>query len=245
MASLEAGKVNFAVSDPSSLILFAKNSNATDLRMVSLSFQKNFVAVLYNNATISKPSDLEGKTGAMASPTTSSLSALFSLFLKANNLNKSSMSITYTSGSTETGDLLLEGKVQFVVATIDTLPTYQAEAAGTGLKFGAFVMFDYGVQLAGYGLVTSEAMIQQQPALVQAMVNATDESFIQSIDNPQARCRSARQLQPPTERHHIAVHCSTVGGVLHRKSLHSDEPLGVRLVYSYRHGTNGRKCGGR
>lgn len=196
MSALEAGKVDFAVSDASSLILFAKNSNATNLRMITLVYQKNFVAVIYNNATISKPSDLNGKSGAMASPKSSSLSALWSLFVKANNLNASSMHITYTTGSTETADLLLEGKVQFVVASIDKLPTYNQEAVGTGLKFGAFVMVNYGVQLTGYALVTTQAIIQQQPNLVQEMVNATDESLIKSIENPAAAAAALVDYNP-------------------------------------------------
>jgi NitT/TauT family transport system substrate-binding protein len=195
LTALEEGKVDFAVSDPSSLVLFAKNSNATDIRMISLNYEKNFAAIIYNNATISKPSDLNGKAGAMANPATSSLSAVWSLFAKANNLNTSSMNITFTS-SGESGDLLLEGKVQFVVAIIDNLATYNEQGAASGLKFGAFIVADYGVELTGFSLVTTESMIQQHPAVVQAMVNATDESFVKGIENPQAAVTALVNANP-------------------------------------------------
>lgn len=196
LSALEEGKVDFAISDPSNLVLFSNSGNLTNLRMVSLNYQKNTVAVIYNNATISKPSDLNGKAGAMANPSTSSLSALWGLFVKANNLNTSSMQITYASGMTETGSLLLTGKVQFVVTTNENLPTYNQEGAASGLKFGAFLMANYGVQLSGFALVTTESLIQQQPGLVQSMVNATDESFVKAVESPQAAINALVDANP-------------------------------------------------
>lgn len=185
LAALEAGDVNFAIADPSNLVLFAANSNFTNIKMVALTYERNFAAVVYNNATISKPSNLNGKAGAMANPATSSLSSVFTLFAKANDLNTSTMNLTFASGATP-GDLLLEGKVQFIVTTIQNLPTYNAEGASLGLKFGAFDIASYGVDLTGFAIATTEAMIQQQPGVVQDFVNATMESFAAAIPDPQA-----------------------------------------------------------
>lgn len=182
LAALEAGKVDFDISDPANLVLFMSNNNASNIRIVALLYQRNFAAVVYNEANISTPADLNDKAGAELNPATSAFGGVFSLFARANDLNTSSMNIQYVQAS-QTASLLLEGKVQFIVTTIQELPTVQA-LASPGQKFGAFDVADYGVQMAGFGIVTTEQIIQQNPGLVQKFVNATMHSFVATYANP-------------------------------------------------------------
>jgi len=183
LAALETGSADFAVSDPNNVVLFASRNNATDLKMVALTYEKNFAAVIYNNASIRSPADLNGKSGMMPNPATSALSGMFSLFARANGLNVSSMNVQYAPVSTA-ASYLLQGKVQFIVTTVQNLPSYNSLGASAGLKFGAFDMPSYGVTMAGFAIVTTQKMITDNPDIVKDFVKATMDSFVAAYSNP-------------------------------------------------------------
>lgn len=183
IAALVAGKVDFAEAQLSDVLSYAVNNNASNIKMVALVYEKSTVTIVYNSATIKSLSDLDGKTGSMVSPTSGTIAATFTLFAKANNLNVSSMNIEYNPVATS-DDLLLEGKVQFIVVALANYNNVQATGETEGLNFGYFVMADYGLNETGFGIVTTDTMIQQNPGIVSSFVKATMQSYVSAYSNP-------------------------------------------------------------
>lgn len=182
ISALVAGDVDFAVVSPAAVVDYVAHNNSTDIVIVASKFAKSDLAVVFNNASISQVSDLNGKAGAMLSPALGDVSGDFHLFATTNGLNVSSMDLQYGSVTTS-DDLLLSGKVQFIVVAIQNLPVVQATGAAEGLKLGAFVMADYGVASAGDSLATTRSMIQQHPDIVRAFVQATMQSMVSAYSN--------------------------------------------------------------
>jgi len=182
IASLEAGDVNFALVAPSSVVDYVAKNNVTNIQMVAMEYARGTLVVIYNNASISTISDLNGKSGSMVSPSAGDVMGDFQLFANANGLNTSSMSIQYNPVSTS-DDLLLTGKVQFIVASVQNLATVQSAGSTSGLKFGYFAMSDNGFNSAGFAIATTESMIQQNPGVVRDFVEATMQSLVSAYAN--------------------------------------------------------------
>lgn len=195
VVSLEAGQVDFAKIDPSSLVAFKAASNFTDIRVVALTYERSQVAVIYNNATISNVSDLEGKSGSMLGPSQGDIWGYFQLFASANGLNTSSMNIQYNTPSTSFG-LLVTGKVQFIVSVVQVFATLEGTAASNGVHLGYFPLADHGLPSAGVGIATTQKMIDEQPAIVTSFVKATMESFVDAYSNQAAAVGDLVKLNP-------------------------------------------------
>lgn len=195
IAKVAAGDVDFGLADTPGMIFALANSNITNVRVVAILYQENFYAVFYNKADISTIQDLNGASGAMAAPGSSTLTPMFDLFVKLNGLNLTSMNLQYSSSSLFTY-LVAQGKVEFTTNEIHNLPDVQAIASESGIQLGYFLLSDYGVSTYGQALLTTTQMIEQHPGTVQEMVRATMESMIMSEQNPAAAVSALSEAQP-------------------------------------------------
>lgn len=183
VAALEANKVDFALVSPPTLVDYVANNHVTNLEMVSMEYNLNSLVVIYNNASITSLSGLNGKAGSMVSPTQGDVLGDFTQFADANGLNVTSMSLQFNPVSTS-DDLLLAGKVQFIVASIQNLGTVVPAGQSEGMSFGYFVMAGHGLNSAGIAIATTTQMVQSNPSLVQSFVKAIDQSLVQGYENP-------------------------------------------------------------
>ena len=195
IAKVASGGVEFGLADTPGMIFALANSNITNVRVVAILYQENFYAVFYNKANISTIQDLNGASGALAAPGTSTLTPLFDLFATQNGLNLTSMHLQYSTSSLFTY-LVAQGKVEFTTNKIHNLPAVQAVASQNGIQLGAFLLADYGLKTYGEALLTTTQMIQDHPGTVQKMVRATMESVIMSRLNPEAAVTALSAAQP-------------------------------------------------
>ena len=195
IANVASGNVEFGLADTPGMIFAVSKANITNVRVVAILYQENFYAVFYNKAVISKIADLQGKSGALNAPSISTLTPLFDLFAKINNLNLSSMALQYSTSSLFTY-LVAQGKVDFTTNKIHNLPAIQAAAAQNGIQVGAFLLSDYGLKTYGEALLTTTQVIHDHPDVVQKMVTATMQSVIGSEADPSAAVKALVAAQP-------------------------------------------------
>jgi len=195
IAKVASGGVEFGLADTPGMILALANSNITNVRIVAILYQENFYAVFYNKANISTIKGLNGASGALSAPGTSTLTPFFNLFASLNGLNLTSMKLQYSTSSVFTY-LVAQGSVEFTTNKIHNLPAVQAVASKKGIQLGDFLLADYGLSTYGEALLTTTQMIQDHPGIVQKMVRATMESVIMSRLNPGAAVSALYEAQP-------------------------------------------------
>jgi NitT/TauT family transport system substrate-binding protein len=195
ISNVASGSVEFGLADTPGMIFALANSNISNVRIVAMLYQQNFYAVFYDKAHIASISDLQGKTGALADPKTSTLTPMFDLFAKMNRLNLSSMTLQYSTSSLFTY-LVAQGKADFTTNKIHNLPAVQAVARQNGIQVGAFSLSHYGLDTYGEALLTTTQMIQAHSDVVQKMVKATMEGVIAAESNPSAAVSALVTAQP-------------------------------------------------
>lgn len=195
VSTLAAGKVQFALADVPTAVWAEATSNVTNVRVVAIIYQRTFFSVYYNKADIQNFSDLVGKTGGANNPATSAQTKLFELLLQLNNMSMSEMHMEYASGSV-TSPLLADGQLQFSLRPLDSFGDVQAAAAKSGIQIGAFPFEAYGLSTYGSALLTTTQMIQEDPSLVQRMVEATMQSIIGAVKNPEAAAAALVKYEP-------------------------------------------------
>lgn len=195
IAAVSTGEVDFGLADAAGLVYARENANISNVVMVAMIFQKNFYAVLYNKQNISTIQDLAGKTGGASNPSTSTQTKLFYLMAKEDGLNLTGTNIQYAGSSIYAAELA-DGKLQWILDPVHNLPVLQADAKPLGIQLGAFPFAENGLDTYGEALVTTTAMVQQHPSLVQAMVRATLQSVVDAVQDPSAAITSLVSYQP-------------------------------------------------
>ena len=193
VAAVAEGKAQFGFGDLGLLSYLAATQNITNVRIVAMVFSVTNYVVIYNKANITKPSDLNGKTESDFQG--SGTGKMFALFAKNEGINQSTIKVTFAQISTY-NSLVALGKVDFVVTTIDRLADVTPIAAENHIQLGTFLFKDYGINIYGFGLITTTQMIQNNPSIVQKFVQATLESIVQAAHNPQAATASFEKYNP-------------------------------------------------
>ncbi|MCL5068338.1 MAG: ABC transporter substrate-binding protein, partial [Thaumarchaeota archaeon] len=159
------------------------HDNITNVRAVAMVFPISPYCIVYNKAVISNFTDLAGKT--LASFQGSGENPLLPIVLNKNGINPSSVTVEYFGVTLFNQELAL-GKVDASLATINQLADLTPVAASNNITLGAFMLSNYGLDVAGYALLTTTTMISQHPQEVQSFVNATLESVLAANRNPAA-----------------------------------------------------------
>lgn len=191
--AVAAGKVDFGFADPSALIVAAASGNISNVRIISAVFQRTFLGIVYNKATISNVSSLDGKN--MATFQGNGAQKLFTVFGQVNHLNLSSISYVYTTPAQFNG-LVALGKADAYIGGVDGMAEIASVAAQNNIQLGAFPYADYGLPLYGSALITTSQMISSHPDLVQRFVNATLQSTIAAIHHPGDAINSLIKYNP-------------------------------------------------
>lgn len=106
----------------------------------------------------------------------------YKAFLAANGLTEADMKMSSVSPPYES--YLLLGRVDAVPGYIDAeVPELEAKAGGPG-SLSIILGADFGYDVYGSGLFTSEAMVKDKPDLVKRFVAAYLKAFQFTADNP-------------------------------------------------------------
>lgn len=145
---------------------------------------------------ITEPADLVGKT--VGGTPGDAMYGTFPAWLELNGVDPAEVNVVNVDAAGKIA-ALIEGKVDAIQGFHhDQAPTIENQS---GEEVDALPFADFGMNLLGTGLVANEAMIQEDPELVEAMVRATSRSFLEAADNQEAavKAMAASAEQAPEE----------------------------------------------
>jgi len=130
---------------------------------------------------ISEPADLVGKT--VGGTPGDAMYGTFPAWLELNGVDPADVNVVNVDAAGKIA-ALIEGKVDAIQGFHhDQAPTIENQ---TGQEVEALPFADFGMNLLGTGLVANEALIAEDPELVEAMVRATSRSFLAASEDPDA-----------------------------------------------------------
>ena len=146
---------------------------------------------------ISEPADLVGKT--VGGTPGDAMYGTFPAWLEINGVNPDDVTVVNVDAAGKIA-ALSEGQVDAIQGFYhDQAPTI---ANQTGREVDALPFAEFGMNLLGLGLIANERTIEEDPELVQAMFDATAESFLAAQEDPEAAVAAmaaAADQAPPEE----------------------------------------------
>lgn len=175
-----AGKTDFGWADAPSII----KGVAAGIPVKSVGAYEQVgtsaVMTLAGNG-IDTPADLRGKSVGITPG--DALSQTFPAFLRANHIEQQAVKIVNVDAAGKI-PALASGQVDAIVGFSDNQGPAVEAKAHKSVK--SFPYGDSGVKLLGLGLLTSTHMLQDDPQLVQHMVNAVTRSWQAALEDPDA-----------------------------------------------------------
>lgn len=159
-AALASGSAWIGVSSP--MDVANANAQGADLRIVGLLYQKNpFTLVSADSDPITTPSELVGKTIAIADTSASNWEA----FLAANDIDPADVNrVPYGDAQTSLKLDQIDGFMGY--------GTGGAALRETGFGAQEFHLADYGLEYSGEALVVRNQTLQEEPAKLKAFLRA-------------------------------------------------------------------------
>ncbi|MBL7065872.1 MAG: ABC transporter substrate-binding protein [Anaerolineae bacterium] len=189
VADLVSGEADFAIVGGDQLLVL--RSRGEPIVAIAVVFQKNpYVYVSLKSSGIERPQDLVGKTVMMPPDAEFQHQAL---------LNKLGIAPTAIKVIPFQRDVtpLLTGQVDAHTVYRTGLGLAFEE---TGYELNWIWMEDYGIQLYADTIVTSDALVQQNPELVERFLRATLRGWRYAIENPDEVVELTLQYDPALTR---------------------------------------------
>jgi NitT/TauT family transport system substrate-binding protein len=171
-----AGELPFAVVSGEQVVL--ARSKQVPVKYVMQWYRKYPIAVIASaKANINTPADLKGKTIGLPGFFGATYVG-WRAFLNANGLKESDVQQEQI-GFTQVA-ALKEGKKDVVVGYTNNEPIVLAQ---NGVEVKVFAVSDQ-VDMVANGLLTSDKVIQENPALIKAMIRALLKGIADTLSNP-------------------------------------------------------------
>lgn len=161
------------------------------MKVLSTVYQSNPNAVLALKKTgIKSVKDLAGhKVGV---PSGSSQTTMLPLFLKANGLKESDVTLI-NMPATSMVPTLLQGQVDAILGSIDA---YQIQLEAQGAELDIFRFSDNGVPTVSTSIFASNSYIKDNPEVVKKFVAASLKGWSFAIDNPEKAVKALKSIFP-------------------------------------------------
>ena len=161
------------------------------MRVVATVYQSNPNQVSALKKTgIKSVRDLAGKKVGL--PAGSSQTAMLPLFLKANNLRESDMTLVNMPPSSMV-PALLQGQVDAILGSMDA---YQIQLEAQGAETDNFRFADFGVPTVSTSIFASESFIRDNPDVLRRFVAASLRGWGFALDNPERTIQHIKKAFP-------------------------------------------------
>jgi len=178
-ALLAAGAVDFAYM--TALGFMSAKAGGADITALWVTMQREAGRLVYdsNNADITRPADLEGKTYAGFGSAWED--ALISTMIENDGGAPIYDTVTLGTGAYEA---LASGAVDF---TLEVATWEGVNSQLLGREQSHFIYADYGVPEPQGGYIgTQTARLESDPETIKAFMDATEKGYVWAADNPQA-----------------------------------------------------------
>jgi NitT/TauT family transport system substrate-binding protein len=153
-----------------------------------------FAIVAREDAGITKPKDLEGKS--IAATAGDALTQLLPAVIKFNNLDRDKIKIVNVDAASKV-ITVLEKRADALLGSVDA---QSFDMAAKGVKSTMLSYNDIGVPLVGLTVVAHEDTIKSSPELIKRFNRATQKSYEAAMKNPYAAVDAARKFKPEINR---------------------------------------------
>jgi NitT/TauT family transport system substrate-binding protein len=142
---------------------------------------------------IRTPKDLEGKKVGFVGG--GGLDRNFLAFAKLHNLNASTVNLISISPQVMSSQLL-SGQIDGFITYSTVRGAFEGPARGKGQKIKWFNFSQMGLDVYGNGVISTGAVVKDNPRLVQGFVNAALRSTKWSIENPREAVKLVTEALP-------------------------------------------------
>ena len=183
------GRAQLAYADAVAITqLIAKGA---PMKVVSTIYQSNPNEVSALKKTgIKSIKDLSGKKVGV--PSGSSQTTMLPLFLKANNLKESDMTLMNMPPASMV-PALLQGQVDAILGSVDA---YQIQLEAQGAELDNYRFADFGVPTVSTSIFASDAFLKENPDLVKKFIAASLKGWSFALDNPAQAVKDLKQVFP-------------------------------------------------
>jgi NitT/TauT family transport system substrate-binding protein len=159
------------------------------MKILSTIYQSNPNEVSALQKTgIKSVKDLAGKKVGV--PSGSSQTTMLPLFLKANNLKESDMTLM-NMPPTAMVPALLQGQVDAILGSIDA---YQIQLEAQGAQLDNFRFADYGVPTVSTSIFANDTYIKENPEVVRKFIAASLKGWSFALDNPEKTVKDIKAV---------------------------------------------------
>ena len=161
------------------------------MKVLSTVYQSNPNAVLALKKTgIKSVKDLAGKKVGV--PSGSSQTTMLPLFLTANGLKESDLSLI-NMPPTSMVPSLLQGQVDAILGSIDA---YQIQLEAQGATLDVYRFADHGVPTVSTSIFASNSYIKDNPEVVKKFIAASLKGWSFALDNPDKTVKDLKATFP-------------------------------------------------
>jgi NitT/TauT family transport system substrate-binding protein len=182
--TVEPGAVVAAVAQGQAVKMIGSVYRDTDLAW-------NYLSI----SNITTPKDIEGKIIAGSSYDAGMV--LLPAFAQINGINLSKVQVE-TIDSSVYRTLMFQGTVQMTPGTLDDYLTWNKTAQSQGIAARQFAFKDYGLDILGGSIITSDKMLQEKPDIVRAFLRASYKGFVWVSQHPDTATQIVMNYSPLT-----------------------------------------------
>jgi len=176
------------------------------MKVVSTVYQSNPNEVMSLKKTgIKSLKDLVGKKVGV--PSGSSQTTMLPLFLKANGLKESDVTLI-NMPTTSMVPSLLQGQVDAILGSMDA---YQIQAEAQGAELDTYRFADYGVPTVSTSIFASNQFIKDNPDVIRKFVAASLKGWSFAIDNQAQSVKDLKSVFPNMNEKTAAAELAAVG----------------------------------
>jgi NitT/TauT family transport system substrate-binding protein len=180
MTLVGKNEYDFGFGDLPTLVV-AKSKGVPVASLVVVNQRSPMALVALKGTGLKTPKDAEGKVAGVH-PSGSTF-IFYQALMAANGVDRKK--VTEATVPVPYESFLLTRKVQIITGYIDAeIPELEAKAGGPG-SLEIVIGADYGYDLLGSGMLTSEKMIKEKPDLVRRFTRAYLRAFQDVLNNPQ------------------------------------------------------------
>jgi NitT/TauT family transport system substrate-binding protein len=217
--TVAAGSDDFGIDiDGGTFITLAAKGLAATAIMAPVA-KSPMVILSPSKAPLKKPSDMVGKQIAIAAG--SGAATLMPVLLKKNNVPLDKVSLVNMQSSPLL-TTLLTGRVNGVATNIVVQATLKAK----GLDTYAMRYADFGLNMPGQYLITSNAYLRAHADVVPRLIRALQNSMQATLTNPEAAAAAFRKAYPSYNADTALAETKIISSLFRSKSTEG-KPLGT------------------
>jgi NitT/TauT family transport system substrate-binding protein len=202
-----AGRADLAYADAVAVSqLIAKGA---PMKIVATIYQSNPNEVsALKKAGIKSINDLAGKKVAI--PSGSSQATMLPLFLKANNLKESDLTLMNMPPASMV-PALLQGQVDAILGSVDA---YQIQLEAQNAELDNFTFADHGVPTVSTSIFASNSFIKDNPDVLRKFIAASLKGWSFALDNPEKTIKHLKTTFPDLNEKFAAAELAAITPLL-------------------------------